>query len=97
MLYTVMRKTMTDKLRLAKYITFDTVDKINYYDKDGLRSVSYLKKKTSKQSNLSAFSSTGFYIHLSVINPFVTLLSRMGLLAGLSKVLHIGLHLANVN
>lgn len=36
---------MTDKLRLAKYITFDTVDKINYYDKDGLRSVSYLKKK----------------------------------------------------
>ena len=35
---------MTDKLRLAKYITFDTVDKINYYDKDGLRSVSYLKK-----------------------------------------------------
>lgn len=44
MLYTVMRKTMTDKLRLAKYITFDTVDKINYYDKDGLRSVSYLKK-----------------------------------------------------
>jgi len=41
MLYTAMRKNMADKLRLAKYMAFDTVDKINYYDKDGLRSFSY--------------------------------------------------------
>jgi hypothetical protein len=35
-----MRRTMTDRLRLAKYMAFDTVDKINYYDKDGLRNCS---------------------------------------------------------
>jgi len=27
-LYTAMRKTVTDKLRLAKYMALDTVDKI---------------------------------------------------------------------
>lgn len=36
-----MRKTMKDKLRLAKYKAFYTVDKINYFDKDGLRSFSH--------------------------------------------------------
>ena len=40
-----MRKTMTDKLRLVKYMEFDTASKINYYNKDGLRS--FHIKKTS--------------------------------------------------
>ena len=39
----------------------------------------------------------GFLRSLVSYQSFVTLLSRMGILIGLSKVLHIGLDPANVN